>query len=60
MSLVVLELFIFSQALSLFTREVRSIFDKEVQTMKRFESPHIQRVFGICVQDEDGEQITST
>lgn len=36
-------------------RQVRSIFDKEVQTMKRFESPNILRMFGICVQDEDGE-----
>ncbi|KAJ8407923.1 hypothetical protein AAFF_G00269670 [Aldrovandia affinis] len=34
--------------------EVRSIFRKEVQTMKRFESPNILRMFGICVQDEDG------
>lgn len=23
--------------------------------MKRFESPNILRMFGICVQDEDGE-----
>lgn len=36
-------------------REVKSIFDKEVQTMKRFESPNILRMFGICVQNEDGE-----
>ncbi|XP_070687535.1 mixed lineage kinase domain-like protein [Pempheris klunzingeri] len=35
-------------------REVRDIFNKEVETMKRFESPNILRVFGICVQDEDG------
>ncbi|KAK2842820.1 hypothetical protein Q5P01_013020 [Channa striata] len=35
-------------------REVKSVFDKEVQTMKRFESPNILRIFGICVQDEDG------
>ncbi|XP_064168098.1 mixed lineage kinase domain-like protein [Anguilla rostrata] len=34
--------------------EVRSIFKKEVETMKRFESPNILRMFGICVQDEDG------
>ncbi|KAI4891344.1 hypothetical protein NFI96_015732 [Prochilodus magdalenae] len=32
--------------------QVRSIFNKEVETMKRFESPHILRMFGICVQDE--------
>ncbi|KAK2880598.1 mixed lineage kinase domain-like protein [Channa argus] len=35
-------------------RELKSVFDKEVQTMKRFESPNILRMFGICVQDEDG------
>uniref|UniRef100_A0AAR2IUU6 Protein kinase domain-containing protein n=1 Tax=Pygocentrus nattereri TaxID=42514 RepID=A0AAR2IUU6_PYGNA len=34
--------------------QVRSIFHKEVETMKRFESPHILRMFGICVQDENG------
>ncbi|XP_068169653.1 mixed lineage kinase domain-like protein [Antennarius striatus] len=35
-------------------REVKSVFDKEVHTMKRFESPNILRMFGVCVQDEDG------
>uniref|UniRef100_H3CYJ1 Mixed lineage kinase domain like pseudokinase n=1 Tax=Tetraodon nigroviridis TaxID=99883 RepID=H3CYJ1_TETNG len=35
-------------------REVREVFTKEVETMRRFESPNIQRVFGICIQDEDG------
>ncbi|XP_072519651.1 mixed lineage kinase domain-like protein [Salminus brasiliensis] len=34
--------------------QVRCIFSKEVETMKRFESPHILRMFGICVQDENG------
>ncbi|XP_026167124.1 mixed lineage kinase domain-like protein [Mastacembelus armatus] len=34
--------------------QVRNIFNKEVETMKRFESPNILRMFGICVQDEDG------
>ncbi|XP_039990002.1 mixed lineage kinase domain-like protein [Xiphias gladius] len=34
--------------------EVRSIFNKEVETMRRFESPNILRMFGICVQDEEG------
>lgn len=42
----------------LFLREVRSIFDKEVETMNRFESPNIQRVFGICIQE--GEKLTCT
>uniref|UniRef100_A0A3Q3JXL2 Tyrosine-protein kinase catalytic domain-containing protein n=1 Tax=Monopterus albus TaxID=43700 RepID=A0A3Q3JXL2_MONAL len=35
-------------------RSVRNIFTKEVETMKRFESPNILRMFGICIQDEDG------
>ncbi|KAM3610014.1 uncharacterized protein V6R79_023878 [Siganus canaliculatus] len=35
-------------------REVRSVFTKEVKTMKRFESPNILRMFGISVQDEEG------
>ncbi|KAL2093050.1 hypothetical protein ACEWY4_010362 [Coilia grayii] len=34
--------------------QVRSIFNKEVETMKRFESPNILRMFGICVHDENG------
>ncbi|XP_068579906.1 mixed lineage kinase domain-like protein isoform X2 [Cebidichthys violaceus] len=34
--------------------ELRKVFKKEVETMKRFESPNILRMFGICVQDEDG------
>ncbi|XP_067235880.1 mixed lineage kinase domain-like protein isoform X3 [Chanodichthys erythropterus] len=34
--------------------ELRSVFNKEVETMKRFESPNILRMFGICVQDENG------
>ncbi|XP_073328439.1 mixed lineage kinase domain-like protein [Pagrus major] len=32
--------------------EVQSVFKKEVDTMKRFESPNILRMFGICVQEE--------
>lgn len=36
------------------SREVRSVFNREVDTMKRFESPNILRMFGICIQDEDG------
>ncbi|XP_075945819.1 mixed lineage kinase domain-like protein [Anarhichas minor] len=34
--------------------ELRKVFKKEVDTMKRFESPNILRMFGICLQDEDG------
>ncbi|XP_073688356.1 mixed lineage kinase domain-like protein [Garra rufa] len=35
-------------------RDLRSIFNKEVETMKRFESPNILRMFGICVENENG------
>uniref|UniRef100_A0A668UXS3 Protein kinase domain-containing protein n=1 Tax=Oreochromis aureus TaxID=47969 RepID=A0A668UXS3_OREAU len=35
-------------------RDVKSIFNKEVDTMKQFESPNILRMFGICIQDENG------
>ncbi|XP_043084145.1 mixed lineage kinase domain-like protein [Puntigrus tetrazona] len=34
--------------------ELRSVFNKEVETMKRFESPNILRMFGICVEEENG------
>ncbi|XP_037622273.1 mixed lineage kinase domain-like protein isoform X2 [Sebastes umbrosus] len=34
--------------------ELRKVFNKEIETMRRFESPNILRMFGICVQDEDG------
>ncbi|KAF4095360.1 mixed lineage kinase domain-like protein isoform X2 [Onychostoma macrolepis] len=34
--------------------ELRGVFNKEVETMKRFESPNILRMFGICVEDENG------
>ncbi|XP_059392894.1 mixed lineage kinase domain-like protein [Carassius carassius] len=34
--------------------ELRSVFNKEVETMKRFESPNVLRMFGICVEDENG------
>nr|XP_020490581.1 LOW QUALITY PROTEIN: mixed lineage kinase domain-like protein [Labrus bergylta] len=36
--------------------EVRSVFNKEVETMRRFESPNILRMFGICDQDKDGPE----
>lgn len=44
----------YTDTLNTSAREVRSVFNKEVETMKRFESPNILRMFGICVQDEDG------
>ncbi|XP_007560561.1 mixed lineage kinase domain-like protein [Poecilia latipinna] len=34
-------------------KDIKSEFKKEVETMKRFESPNILRVFGICILDEN-------
>ena len=31
------------------------MFEKEIQTMRLFESPNILRMFGICVHNEKGE-----
>lgn len=38
---------------------MKSIFNKEVDTMKQFESPNILRMFGICIQDENGERVNT-
>ncbi|XP_062856087.1 mixed lineage kinase domain-like protein isoform X2 [Trichomycterus rosablanca] len=38
--------------------QIRKIFCQEVDTMKRFESPHILRMFGICVQNGNGPNPT--
>ncbi|KFU97294.1 Mixed lineage kinase domain-like, partial [Pterocles gutturalis] len=34
--------------------KVRDIFEKEVQTLKKFESPNILRMYGICIEEKDG------
>uniref|UniRef100_A0A3B4BII1 Protein kinase domain-containing protein n=1 Tax=Periophthalmus magnuspinnatus TaxID=409849 RepID=A0A3B4BII1_9GOBI len=34
--------------------EINKIFNKEVQTMKHFESPNILRMFGMCIRNEQG------
>lgn len=34
--------------------EIRYTFNKEVETMRHFESPNILRMFGICVTNETG------
>uniref|UniRef100_A0A8C6TUY2 Mixed lineage kinase domain like pseudokinase n=1 Tax=Neogobius melanostomus TaxID=47308 RepID=A0A8C6TUY2_9GOBI len=34
--------------------KIQSVFDKEVETMRRFESPNILRMFGICVKNKKG------
>ncbi|XP_074864880.1 mixed lineage kinase domain-like protein [Carettochelys insculpta] len=33
------------------TERVREIFHKEIETMKKFESPNILRMYGICIDD---------
>ncbi|NXG37535.1 MLKL protein, partial [Dromaius novaehollandiae] len=33
--------------------KVRDIFEKEVQTLKKFESPNILRMYGICIEEQD-------
>ncbi|KAJ3580698.1 hypothetical protein NHX12_034253 [Muraenolepis orangiensis] len=38
--------------------DMRSVFHQEVETMRHFESPNILRMFGICVQDENGPSPT--
>ncbi|XP_033982799.1 mixed lineage kinase domain-like protein [Trematomus bernacchii] len=35
-------------------REVKRCFEKDVETMKAFQSPNILRMFGICFKDETG------
>uniref|UniRef100_A0A8C8A922 Mixed lineage kinase domain like pseudokinase n=1 Tax=Otus sunia TaxID=257818 RepID=A0A8C8A922_9STRI len=37
-----------------FCRKVRDIFEKEIQTLKKFESPNILRMYGICIEEKDG------
>ncbi|KFP81437.1 Mixed lineage kinase domain-like, partial [Apaloderma vittatum] len=34
--------------------KVRDIFEKEIQTLKKFESPNILRMYGICIEETDG------
>lgn len=45
--------------LFILSSELRRVFNKEVETMKRFESPSILRMFGICVEDENGVLISN-
>uniref|UniRef100_A0A8C0BDX9 Mixed lineage kinase domain like pseudokinase n=1 Tax=Buteo japonicus TaxID=224669 RepID=A0A8C0BDX9_9AVES len=35
-------------------QKVRDIFEKEIQTLKKFESPNILRMYGICIEEKDG------
>lgn len=41
-------------------RKVRDIFEKEIQTLKKFESPNILRMYGICIEEKgEGEAFVS-
>lgn len=31
---------------------MRDIFEKEIQTLKKFESPNILRMYGICIEEK--------
>ncbi|XP_029908639.1 mixed lineage kinase domain-like protein [Myripristis murdjan] len=44
----------YTEPLSHTPSEVRSVFWSEVETMRRFESPNILRMFGICVREDKG------
>uniref|UniRef100_A0A8C3V6G9 Mixed lineage kinase domain like pseudokinase n=1 Tax=Catharus ustulatus TaxID=91951 RepID=A0A8C3V6G9_CATUS len=41
-------------AIKTFKSKVRDIFEKEIQTLKKFESPNILRMYGICIEEKDG------
>uniref|UniRef100_A0A8B9TRA0 Mixed lineage kinase domain like pseudokinase n=1 Tax=Anas platyrhynchos TaxID=8839 RepID=A0A8B9TRA0_ANAPL len=44
----------FKRPLTTDTTKVRDIFEKEIQTLKKFESPNILRMYGICIEEKDG------
>ncbi|XP_027554090.1 mixed lineage kinase domain-like protein [Neopelma chrysocephalum] len=44
----------FKRPLTTDPEKVRDIFEKEVQTLKKFESPNILRMYGICIEENDG------
>ncbi|NXL95836.1 MLKL protein, partial [Alectura lathami] len=44
----------FKRPLTTDTMRVRDIFEKEIQTLKKFESPNILRMYGICIEEKDG------
>ncbi|NXJ53230.1 MLKL protein, partial [Spizaetus tyrannus] len=45
---------IFKRPLTTDPAKVRDIFEKEIQTLKKFESPNILRMYGICIEEKDG------
>ncbi|NXD84372.1 MLKL protein, partial [Halcyon senegalensis] len=44
----------FKRPLTTDPAKVRDIFMKEIQTLKKFESPNILRMYGICIEEKDG------
>ncbi|NXU57304.1 MLKL protein, partial [Turnix velox] len=44
----------FKRPLTTDSARVRDIFEKEIQTLKKFESPNILRMYGICIEEKDG------
>ncbi|NXJ90331.1 MLKL protein, partial [Corythaixoides concolor] len=44
----------FKRPLTTNPEKVRDIFEKEIQTLKKFESPNILRMYGICIEEKDG------
>ncbi|NXX95729.1 MLKL protein, partial [Centropus bengalensis] len=44
----------FKRPLTTDPTKVRDIFEKEIQTLKKFESPNILRMYGICIEEKDG------
>ncbi|XP_056455588.1 mixed lineage kinase domain-like protein [Gadus chalcogrammus] len=48
----------FTTTASTSSHDIQRVFHKEIETMRRFESPNILRMFGICVQDENGPSPT--
>ncbi|NWX92187.1 MLKL protein, partial [Nothoprocta pentlandii] len=44
----------FKRPLTTDSVKVRDIFEKEVRTLKKFESPNILRMYGICIEERDG------
>uniref|UniRef100_A0A493TUH9 Uncharacterized protein n=1 Tax=Anas platyrhynchos platyrhynchos TaxID=8840 RepID=A0A493TUH9_ANAPP len=50
----------FKRPLTTDTTKVRDIFEKEIQTLKKFESPNILRMYGICIEEKgEGEAFVS-
>uniref|UniRef100_A0A672TLW2 Mixed lineage kinase domain like pseudokinase n=1 Tax=Strigops habroptila TaxID=2489341 RepID=A0A672TLW2_STRHB len=42
----------FKRPLTTDPAKVRDIFEKEIQTLKKFESPNILRMYGICIEEK--------